>query len=511
LGTLFDDNNEHDITTLNNNINKVNQKIKITNERIDILSHNVSDAISNIKNILEKINTAQYQQETFHTIVWNLDQLINNAVNIRTTFKLGEITISLLESNILNHDLLNPKSLQKIIDEGLKFYPDLEFPLRISKYTVPDIIKLIDIQKIGQNNFIMLIPLVRKNAYNVHSITPHPVLMRSQTLILADIKDTILTDNTTYIITDIENMHSINNMTHILRTVEPIWGIKESTCEWEGFKQNVSGMLELCNYQKVGTVNGTYLTETKYFRLMYLAERQQVDLDCPDGKVRDHMLGLHKIHIQCDVRTNQVYWPARQTKEINVQDLLNDEHPSKFDTTQLPIWDLNITNRVHVSIKKLIDALPSEEDAFTFDFDKYDFTLEEVQAYTIIAYGSLSILVIINSVILGILIIAKLIKWRKHRSEIKSLNLLPTFSPRTSFSGLRDSIRYRKSRIEKMIKQVRPHSPANSLRSLRSSLRKKVIPSKTLSKSTNTDPIKPIFNNDQHKKTRNAYPALPSY
>ena len=46
-------------------------------------------------------------------------------------------------------------------------------------------------------------------------------------------------------------------------------------------------MLELCNYRRIGNDHGALLTETKFYRLLYLTEETLVELDCPDGKLRE--------------------------------------------------------------------------------------------------------------------------------------------------------------------------------------------------------------------------------
>jgi hypothetical protein len=214
----------------------------------------------------------------------------------------------------------------------------------------------------------MVIPLVNKNRYQIYSLIPHPVSVQSRTLVNTEINNVILVSNDTYIITEPDNIHSITNNTHIVKKVEPIWSIHKSTCEWESFKQNISAMLYLCNYKKVGMLNGTVMTETRYHRLIYLTEITQVELDCPDGRVRDRLIGLHQIPLQCDVSTDKVYWPAKQTMNIDIKDILTNV-PNKFDSTQLPIVNLNDTNQVHDSIKTMISDLPNKEDTFTFDFD----------------------------------------------------------------------------------------------------------------------------------------------
>ena len=193
---------------------------------------------------------------------------------------------------------------------------------------------------------------------------PHPVSVKSRTLVLPEIKNTILVNNDSYIVTDSNNIMSIGNETHIVNNIEPVWFLNKDSCEWEGFKQNASGMLHLCNFRQVGTTTGTFMTETKQHRLLYLTERTTVTLDCPDGKIRDTLQGLNKIPLSCDISTDKVYWPARQNVKIDIQDWLNEV--DSFDVTKLPIVNINSSNEASNSIRNLIAELPSESDAFTF-------------------------------------------------------------------------------------------------------------------------------------------------
>jgi hypothetical protein len=355
----------------------------------------------------------------------------------------------------------------------------------------------------------MVIPLVNKITYRIYTLIPHPVSIKSKTLVIADINDVILVSNNTYIITDSDNIHSITNNTHIVTQVEPIWSINKSTCEWESYKQNVSAMLYLCNYKKVGMINGTFMTETKYHRLLYLTERTQVEIDCPDGRIRDNMKGLHKLPLQCDITTDEVHWPAKQTLKIDIHELLTNV-PTKFDSTQLPIVNLNDTINVHDSIKTLISELPSEDDPFTFDFDEHNLSLQQVQSYTIIAYGVLTTMVIINSIILGLMLIVKCRKCLRNR-RLHLNHMSSTFyGARKSFSGLRDSIRERRRGLKNRVTRRIPNSPSIALRSLRSSLRDKIHGS---SSNENPQKVDIGINTEEFptnfKLRKHIHPAIP--
>lgn len=342
VGTLSKEDNEKQIKALNDNIHKVNKKIQITNERIDVLSENVTNAVNDIKIILDKIVKLHKKTHIYEVMIWNIEQLIETSIDTYHSFRLGEIIITMLESGILNADLIEITTFKNIITEGLTFFTNLKFPVEISKHTLPDIIKILEIRKIGHNNFIMVIPLVNKDLYKTYSLIPHPVNVESKTLVIAELDNVILVSKDNYIITAAENVHSFTKEAHMIQRIEPINALHRSTCEWESYNQNLTAMLVLCNYKKVGLTNGIYMTETRYYRIIYLTEKTQVELDCPDGRIRDTLEGLHKIPIQCDVNTDQVYWPSRQTMKIDMHELLTNI-PNNFDATQLPITHLNNT------------------------------------------------------------------------------------------------------------------------------------------------------------------------
>ena len=484
LGSMFGTNNEQEIENLNDKINRIHKNVFVTNERIDMLAKNVTKAITDVKIILEKIITMRSKQDAFQGMLWNLDQLVNNAENIKLSFRLGEITLTMLEAGFINPDLIQVKTFNKIVSEGLKAFPNLQFPLKISKTNMPYILKLTEIKKIGHNTFVMITPLVNKQRFQIYNLIPHPVSVKSRTLVLPEIKNTILVDKDSYIVTDSENIISINNDTHIVDNTEPIWNATKNSCEWEGFKQNASGMVTNCNFKKVGMTTGTFVTENKQHRLLYLTERTTVKLDCPDGKIRDTLQGLNKIPLSCDISTDKVYWPAKQNVKIDIQDWLSEEDP--FDVTKLPVININNSNEASDSIRKLISELPSESDAFTFDFHGYNISPEQVQSYSIIAYGALSILVITNSIILGIMLAFRWKKWTSTKERV----LKRIASTRESFRSKREDLKEKGHRVKEKVKH-----PSLSVKSIKSNAKSKMknktrlISPKNITRGTNTDSI----------------------
>ena len=494
LGSYFGNSNNNDIETLNTNIQKTNQNIRVTNERIDILAKNVSNSVHVIKNILDKLVKAKEMADIHYAIQWNLDQLVASITNVRNTFKFGELTITLLKKGIINAELIDLKSFQKIITEGRKSFPELDFPLDTTRYQLKHIIKILKIQSIGHLKFMMIIPLTRKDTYTAFSLIPHPVKLGSTDLVLPELKEIILINKDTYIITNNINVYSISLTKHLLLDVEPIYNKNKKTCEWEGFKGNTTTMMEICNYKKVGQTNDTFVVETDQHRLVYFSERTRVSLDCPKKQVRDTLFGLHKLPLACDIKTDQVFWPAKQTVTIS----LEVDDTSILDSTSLPIISINKTDKLSKSLKELLDKLPNKDDSLTIDFDYLGLSLEKVQSYTIYAQSIMTVIIILNSLLIGYLLLHKLRnrkqtnnqqlrnKFKKIRDSIRSGK--KRFNTRESF---RNSIRSRSREFRDSIKS-RSRELRNSIRSRKASLTKPV-------KNINTMPTELIKNSDQLK------------
>jgi len=87
-------------------------------------------------------------------------------------------------------------------------------------------------------------------------------------------------------------------------------------------QKNVTDIIKLCNFKKLGTNHGTYVTNAPEGRLIYLTDETYVELDCPDGKLRSYLKGLHIVPSQCHVKCEKLEWPAYQTTEIDIKHLL---------------------------------------------------------------------------------------------------------------------------------------------------------------------------------------------
>ena len=142
----------------------------------------------------------------------------------------------------------------------------------------------------------MIIPLTRKDKYTISTLIPHPVKLDQNNLVLPTLRKIILTDENAYITTDVENVYSISLKQHMLLNMEPIYKKKRSSCEFEGYKVNGNAMLEICNYEKVGVTNDTFVVETDQHRLVHFSEKTRVSLDFPDKQVTDTLEGLHIDH-----------------------------------------------------------------------------------------------------------------------------------------------------------------------------------------------------------------------
>ena len=153
--------------------------------------------------------------------------------------------------------------------------------------------------------------------------------------------------------------------------------------------------------KKTGQLNDTFVVEIDQHRLVYFSEQTRVSLEFPEKQVRDTLFGLHKLPLACDIKTDHVFWPAKQTVTISID--LNDT--SVLGSSSLPIISVNKTSKVHKSLKELLAKLPKEDDPFTIDFDYYGLTLEKMQSYSIYAQSITTIIVVLNSFLIGYLLI----------------------------------------------------------------------------------------------------------
>ena len=520
LTQFFGSSNTQDIQKLNNDMIKQNKLLKLTNQRIDIFANNVTRQVNTIKTVLDKIVESQEMQDIHYAILWNFEQIVQSSNIVKNEFRSGEVTVTLLEENILNPELINLHSLNKTVTEGLQSFPDLEFPVEINRYNMPQIIKLLKIQRVSHLKFLIIIPLTHKMPYTAYSLVPHPVKIDQNSLAIPEMKEILLKGHGNYILAEKRDIYSLTKNLHILLTVEPIYNDKKITCEYAGFLKMSQDMLSICNYRKAGQVADTLVIETNTKRLVYFSKLTRVTFDCPDKIVKDSFLGLHKLPLACDIITDDVRWPAKQS--VEVESLSNNEILS-LDTTELPIACVNKSSKVHKSLRELIDKLNVNE-SYTIDFSAYGLTLDQVATYSAIAQSIITPIVIINSIILAFLV-AKWILHRRH--EILSR----ASSMHNKFGKVRDSIRSRKGSIRRSIHN-KGHSLRRSIKEHRNSIRNKLQQSPYVMRytpnslgeqshanvGTNTDLDLTVSENIHAKalnpKIINAtelYPALPRY
>ena len=431
LGSLlftnsFDTNNERDIDIINNNILKQNKMIRMTNERIDILAKNVSTSFALVRTILDQLVETQNLKEIHFTILWNLDQLIASSKDIKNTFRSGEFTVTLLEQGTLVPDLIELDSVKRILNEGHKSFPTLHFPLEPTRQNVEHMVKILKVERVAHLKFIMHIPLTYRNNYKIYGMVAHPIQLSPTSLVLPRIRNIFVMNHESYLVTDKSNVYSILTTKHLLLQPEPVIQQSKMTCEYASFQKNVSAMLNLCNYEKAGSVTDTFVTETEKYRLVFFNTPTRVSLNCPESVVKDKLQGLHKLPLACDVTTEEVHWPAKQILQI---DSFNPNQSVEIDTSLLPIINITEHSKVHETLRELISEIPSE-DPFTIDFKNIGLTPNDVASYSVFTQAILTVFVVLNSLLIGFLCLRS----RRHK-EISGTRLT------RKFKGLRDSLR----------------------------------------------------------------------
>ena len=211
------------------------------------MAQNISHSNQVMKKILKELVTNEEKQDVHLAILWNLDQIISLNNEIRNTFRLSELILTLLNQGILNPELIQLKSLKAIINEGLKLFPTLRFPLEVNRYQLEHIVKVLKVQRIGRLKYVMSIPLMEVQKYEVFTLISHPIKISSSELAIPKIKDTILKyEDQSYITTSSSNMFSISETQHVLLEVEPIYRQSMLTCEWAAFNGDIPDMMKIC-------------------------------------------------------------------------------------------------------------------------------------------------------------------------------------------------------------------------------------------------------------------------
>ena len=490
------------INTLNRDLGKSNKMVKVTNERIDILTKNISSSNEIIKSILDKMVEQNKNTDLHYAIQWNLDQLVALNTEIQNTFRLSELTLTLLDQGILNPDLIELDSLNTIITEGLKLFPSLSFPLPISRFQLHHIVKLLKVQRVGRVQFLLIIPLTQPQDYEIFTMVPHPIKISDTTLAVPKVEEIILKTEDTYLTTGKHNIQSISTTKHVLLEVEPIFRQSFTTCAWAVFMKQTADIIKHCDFDKAGQVNDTFVVETDSHRLVYFTASTEVNLDCPGKKISTTLNGLHNMSLACDISTNKVHWPSKQTARIDIRP--DDE--DTFKIVELPIAQINKSSEVHDSLKELINKLPRKNQPYTFDFDYYNLSTEQLHTYTIVFQTVIAIMVIINSILLGIVCW----KWKKIQHTNNS-----TEQGSTSFSRNLGKINDSFRTIKNKLGGDNIEAWRRSLRNRSSALKGKVKTSMSTHQDEK-DPVSSEENKQEHymeddKVEYPIYPPLPRY
>ena len=113
-------------------------------------------------------------------------------------------------------------------------------------------------------------------------------------------------------------------------------------------------MLTMCNYKKAGQVADTFVIETYIERIVYFSKLTRETFDCSDKIMKDSFVGLHKLPLACDIITDDVRWPTKQSSKV---ESLSVNEIFSLGTTELPIASVNKSSKVHKSLRELIDKI----------------------------------------------------------------------------------------------------------------------------------------------------------
>ena len=143
--------------------------------------------------------------------------------------------------------------------------------------------------------------------------------------------------------------------------------------------------------------------------------------------------------LACDLMTDEVLWPAKQTMTIEHFDPNNS---LLLDSSHLPVINVDKNSEMHSSLRELVNKVTSG-DSYTIDFDHHGLQIDQVTSYSIYAQSIITIVVVINSLMLAFLVI----KWI-YRKKISHKLSHDSNSPlQNKFRGLKNSVRLRKDRF----------------------------------------------------------------
>ena len=413
LGNLFKNNdNEEELHIINDKLNKINANLQITKTQIQILTLNVTSAITDIKTVLTNFVEVQEEWQRRSIALWNLETIKNALENTLILLKIAQNTLSLLRNNRVNPDLINIADIKAIISEGELLYPELEFPVpEINRNTMEIILDIINIKTLGNNHFIATIPLIRKRRFSIYSVIPHPMKLANGEIVIAETKELMLYAITDYVLTDLQNLKKIYNNTYLLTANDPIFNITICGCECAGFMSNTDSILQICHFKKLGLPTGVYTHTTQSQRFIYFQKETHVELQCPNERIRQKIQGFHIVPRECNIRSQVFEWPAHRESEVELQNFAYNYTPV-FDITHLPTLTLDYKNPMHQTLLDMIEEIPDKDDII-LDFEGFDMTLERFQSISVISFGISSIILTINSILLGIIY---LIVFRKLRT-----------------------------------------------------------------------------------------------
>ena len=104
--------------------------------------------------------------------------------------------------------------------------------------------------------------------------------------------DVVLLCNENYMIMSPNDVQPLDKNTHINRQVYLTYTIDTpSSCEYESYWKNITLILSLCNFRKVCSMNGVYLTDTLDSRLLYVESKNPSELNSPSEKGREKLIG----------------------------------------------------------------------------------------------------------------------------------------------------------------------------------------------------------------------------
>lgn len=421
------------ISNFNATINELNKNQFLLDEAIEKLSLSV-------KNISVVTNSISFRT--------NLDEIINVLQgNLLTlSFKIEDLVNSVLfsKTNTLHPSIVTPKQLYVDLVSNVKNLPRFkDFPVELNLDNINILMNLAEIVSyVVDNNlvFVVKIPLVNIEAYNLYKVIPIPVphnpkSPNSFALVTATKPFIGISENKKLYFTldRISSCKIIIGHNYICNLVDTFSVVNHPICETEIITKALETLPETCTTKFIyGTVDIWHeLNNNKWIYVE--SNNEKLTIEC-DRKITDIIIsgtGILTLNPGCTAFCKENKLEAKNTYKIDVNPVVSNFNiikdiccnVMKFSKTSI---DVSIPQLRYVNLDSLNvihDSPIKSTDESSDDF------LDDLSDYVSFSFSIVSFFIILSSIAIFYFVKTNKCVFRKRLSITKEPDSISTSSP----------------------------------------------------------------------------------